>query len=342
MGERAANGRMGADGHMPLKVLLVGDGTPASSALALRAGASAVAEVTFVDVARLGLLDGLSPIPSLRVRRGARRAGARLIEAVGHLDPDVVMLVEGRGLDAATLHEVRALGTPVSVYFPDNPCWRNGDRVNPLARLRAADQVAVPCKRFVGLLDEQIARTDIVPLGYDPDRFPLTVPGGTRYGLAFVGGHTRRRERFLASLEGLPLVVHGRGWEQSKLAPHVAAAGVTEAEVLQAAAIAVNLLHPRHASGHNHQTREIAASGALQLTEPGTDGTPLRDGESCVWFRTPEGLRKSADLLMAERAAGVEIAATAQALIAPDTWIAHALALMAMVPKTTFAASSCR
>ena len=68
------------------------------------------------------------------------------------------------------------------------------------------------------------------------------------------------------------------------------------------------------------RTREITATGALQLTNSGTDGTPLRPPESCVWFESPEELRALAEHHLSRPDEAAAIARAAQELTRDDTY----------------------
>ncbi|MDQ6946118.1 MAG: glycosyltransferase [Actinomycetota bacterium] len=163
---------------------------------------------------------------------------------------------------------------------------------------------------------------EVLPFGYDERWFPLTLPTGPkRQGVAFLGTWSPRRERYLSALQGLPLIVRGTGWERSKMTSGPPLTEGDAGAILRRSCIGVNLLHPQNVGSHNMRTREIAASGALELTDPGTDGTQLRPGESCVWFKTPEELRDRAIWFLDRPADAQRIAARAQDLIAPDTYV---------------------
>ena len=79
------------------------------------------------------------------------------------------------------------------------------------------------------------------------------------------------------------------------------------------------------------RTREITASGALELTDPGTDGTPLRDGEGARWFRSPAELRTLVEQALADPGPAVETAREGQARTAGDTYDARAVRLLEIV-----------
>jgi len=164
-------------------------------------------------------------------------------------------------------------------------------------------------------------RVAMIPFGYDDRWFPLTDPASPRKGVAFVGTWQPRRERYLRALADLSPTIVGNGWEEASglkaaTATHEAGAGL----VLQRAAIGVNIFQQQNAGAHNMRTRELAASGAMQLTDPGTDGTPLRDGDGCRWFYSPDHLRELAEHYLTHPDEARSIARRAQDLVGHETY----------------------
>lgn len=256
----------------------------------------------------------------LHDRARVARAGATLVEAVEQLRPDAVLVVKGRGIDAGSIARVRHLGVPVALYYPDNPAWAFSDTRGVLARLMACTLAVTWSERIAAQLGSAGAHTRVLPFGYDDRWWVPTPPGGERHGIVFLGTWSRRRERYLASLEGLPLTVGGTGWERAKIRAGPPIREEEAGALLANALIGVNLLHPQCAGAHNMRTREIAAAGALQLTDPGTDGTPLRPPGSCAWFESPEELRALAEQYLSRPDEAAVIANQAQALTRDDTY----------------------
>ncbi len=257
----------------------------------------------------------------IRRRVGARRTGARVIEAVRQLQPDVVLLIKGRCIGADDIREMQSLGTAVACWYPDNPRWAGADP-GAFDRLAQCDLPILFSHRQAADLASESDRVAVLPFGYNPAWFALTDPDAERTGIAFLGTWSPRRERFMAALEGLPLAIAGTGWRSNS-----ALAGVGDpivearaGQVLASAAIGVNLLHPQCEDAHNMRTREICAAGALQVTDPGTDGTPLRHGESCLWFNSPDDLRSVVERALADDQRRREIARAGQGAIAGDTY----------------------
>jgi hypothetical protein len=321
-----------------VRLLLVGQDSPGSLLSSLLPGLAQAAEVTVLDPALSAsrFVDDRSRFGVIQRHLGARHSEARFVEATQQLAPDVVLIIKGRGLGPDAIQTVRSEGIPVALYYPDNPFWANGDTPGALRRLESVDLVVLWSERQAALLRPRVRRVEVVPFGYDQRWFPLTPPSGHRQGIAFLGTWSPRRERFLQALEGLPLIVRGTLWqERSGLAAGPPTYEATAGEVLQRVAIGVNLLHPQCAGAHNMRTREIAAAGALQITEPGTDGTPLRDGRSCIWFRTPHELRVLVERYLGDVDEGTQIARCAQTLTAGDTYEQRGRQLSDMVATLT-------
>jgi hypothetical protein len=232
----------------------------------------------------------------------------------------VTLVIKGRGIDPESVLRSTKL-TRVVIYYPDNPFWGFADTPDTLRRLEAADLAVVWSERIRDLLKPSCRRVAMIPFGYDDRWFPLTDPATPRAGVAFVGTWDARRERYLRALEGLPTKIVGNGWEGARGVRAVSAIhGANAGLLLQKAAIGVNIFRPHNAGAHNMRTREVAACGALQLTEPGTDGTPLRDGDGCRWFYSPEHLRELVEHYLARPDKARDIARRAQDLVGHETY----------------------
>lgn len=307
-----------------MRLLLFSEFGSGSLARSLYPGLVGEATVTVVDPYGLVESAGSGPLRHLlRVRNRARveRAGSALVEAAEQLRPDAVLIIKGRGVDAGSIARVRALGIPVGLFYPDNPAWAFLDSHGADARLAACTLVVVGWQRLATELEAAGVHARVLPFGYDDRWFVPTAPGGDRQGVVFLGTWSPRRGRYLSSLEGLPLIVRGSGWARERIS---VGGPVREAEagaLLARAAVGVNLLHPQCAGAHNMRTREIAATGAVQLTDPGTDGTPLRAPESCAWFSSPGELRALVEHFLACPDEAAAVAGRAQVLTAEDTYV---------------------
>jgi hypothetical protein len=296
---------------------------------ALAPGLALGADVTFVDPYPPSHGSGL--LTHLQWRRRLRAVGDAAVEAAAQLDPDAVFIVKGRGLTADDITRLRANGRPVVVDYPDNPFWHGADP-HALERLHASDCAVIWSERIAIELRPSSRRVEVLPFGYDQRWYAPTDPGGDRAGVVFLGTSSPRRARFLRALGGLPLLVRGTGWDAS--AGIDVGPPVTERDagrLLASAVVGVNLLHPGCAGAHNMRTREITACGALELTDPGTDGTPLRDGVGARWFHDPDELRAQVEAALAAPERAAEIAAVGQDLTIADTYDARAAHLLELI-----------
>lgn len=318
-----------------MRLLVFAEDAPGSILRSLLPGLDSIGEVTRVSTANVGWLTGRrSPLRVALRQREARQLDARFLEAIDQFSPDAVLVLKGRGLRAESVRVVTECGIPVAVYYPDSPFWRAGDTGDALSRLRTASMAIVWSNKIADLLRPTARKVEVVPFGYDDRWYPLTPPDSPgRHGVSFLGTWSLRRERFLAALDGLPLLVHGSGWERSSVPSGPPVTEAAAGNILRSSCIGVNLLHPQNAGAHNMRTREIAASGALQLTDSGTDGTPLRNGRSCVWFQTPEQLRERVLWFLDRPTEAQYLAQRAQQLIASDTYFERGQALGRLVAQ---------
>lgn len=266
----------------------------------------------------------VSPAPAIGGRIGRRidrsRTDRLLVEAARDLGPTIILIVKGTGISADAILRARALACPVVIYYPDNPRWRQHEQGSVEERLAAADAVVIWSARLAHLLAPVVARVEVIPFGYDPRWFPNTDPAQRREGAAFLGSWSPRRERFLEAVSDLKVTIAGTGWGRSRLR---AAQPIVERDagtVLGGALVGINLLHPQNTGAHNMRTREITSCGALEVTEPGTDGTPLRDGVHCLWFRTPSELRQLVLDAMRHDGRARHLAAAGQDVTRPETY----------------------
>lgn len=317
-----------------MRILLVGEDREGTLLRSLEEGFRDLKHaVTVVDPARATttLVDSRGLGSRIRRMLSAKHAGDCLVEAVEQLRPEATLIVKGRGIDSASVAQARQI-SPVAIYYPDNPRWRRTDSRDALARLAEADLAVVWSDRIRSFLAPLCRRAAAVPFGYDHRWFPLTDPRMPRTGVVFVGTWHPRRERHLRALRGLPVTVVGTGWAQRQdvqASPPVY--GSRAGLVLQRAAVGLNVLHPHNAGAHNMRTRELAASGALQLTDPGTDGTPLRDGDGCRWFHSPAHLRELVEHYLGRAHEAQELARRAQELVGHETYQLRAQQLAALL-----------
>ncbi len=309
-----------------MTMLLAGETVSGALLQSLAPGLRSRTEVDIVDTWGPGVRDAVGARGRVLRQRDKRNAGKRIVEAVAQLSPSAVLIIKGRGVDAASIDAIRAMGVPVACYYPDNPWWTREQEPEAFERLLACDLAVTFSQWQASKLSKLGANTAVLPFGYDPRWFPLQDPSSERDGIVFLGTWSHRRQRFLAELVDLPfpLVVHGTGWDSQDEVP--SGAPITESgagDLLGKAVVGVNLLHPQCAESHNMRTREITASGALQLSDPGADGSPLVDGESFRVFRSPQHLRELVIEAFEDRESARVIAAEGQRLTAEETYFAR-------------------
>lgn len=318
-----------------MNLLLVGEDGAGSLLASLLPGLRAAADVTILNPA--ASRSALSNLPGVGGAAGRRLVGRRdglvFVEAVRQLSPDAVLVIKGRGLTHDDVKLAAATGARIAIYYPDNPYWRWTDPPDPVPRLAAADLAILWNERVGELLAGIVRRVAVLPFGYDHRWFPVASPTeGDRRGIVFIGTWSPRRERYLSALHGLPLTVCGTRWPANgPVRAEAPRYGTDAGALLRSAAIGVNLLHPQCAGAHNMRTREVAASGAMQLTDAGRDGTPLRPGVSCEWFRSPMELRHLAETYLHEAETRISLAASAQRQVIDDTYERRAAQIAEMM-----------
>ena len=76
----------------------------------------------------------------VRRRLGGRGAFDRVLGAAEQLEPDVILLIKGRGVTAEQIRMLRRAGHRVACWYPDNVRWLGGDPGVP--RCACADRSA--------------------------------------------------------------------------------------------------------------------------------------------------------------------------------------------------------
>lgn len=202
----------------------------------------------------------------------------RLARAVLQHAPDLVLVVEGAGLDADTISRFRADGrAPWAHWF-----LGNGGLPRLEAVAGAFDALFVPgsdlVERFRGP-----SRPPVLHLapGCDPSvHRPISARDQFRANVVFVGRATPRREQLLAGLTGFGLAIWGEGWRQTSLRDYCRGERPSMEDFVRAyagASVAVNIHREDDdmgtRTGVNQRLFEIAAIGVPQVVDHRPDLT---------------------------------------------------------------------
>ncbi len=106
-----------------MKLLVFGEDSPGSLLASLLPGLSAAANVTVINpTASLStLIDTSGPFVIARRRVASLQIGPIFIEAVRQLQPDVALVIKGRGLRPDHLTKASSDGVRIAIFYPDNP-----------------------------------------------------------------------------------------------------------------------------------------------------------------------------------------------------------------------------
>ena len=322
----------GQDSTGGLPVVLVGESSEGTLLRALVTGLQKRCAVTIIDPYATPL--SISSRARLLASRRSNFVEEVVLEATRQLRPAWVLLVKGRWISNECVREMRAFSR-VATYYPDNPFWRWQDRRDALGRLAASDIRMLFSRRLAREVAAVVGgHCEVIPFGYDPSSFPLRAPAPDRRGIAFVGAWSVRRQRYLSALEGLDLTVAGPGWPgRLPQAARGEVTGLNASAILGSALVGVNLLNPQCAGATNMRTWEIMASGAMQVTDPGVDCSPFVDGETCLWFESPEDLRLKVEDMLRHPELAVTYALGAQALASSATYDERASRIVTILER---------
>jgi glycosyltransferase involved in cell wall biosynthesis len=247
---------------------------------------------------RVGL-DGVVAAPLLRALE--RRLSA--------LEPDLVVVVKGRFIDAACIERLRRrLGVPIVNYYPDDPLWPGHDDRRLLAALQRYDEVVVWADRVAEGLGRLGISSRVVPFGYDPTAYaPPRDRVASRYDVVLVGQRYDVRESFVQPLTDLRLLVSGVGWDaaQTDAVRRIAATRTYAApeicRLYAHAAFGLNILGPWNLPAHNMRTFEIPATGTAMVVTRTPEHEQLFGEDGAVLVDDPaEARARILDLLADE------------------------------------------
>jgi glycosyltransferase involved in cell wall biosynthesis len=238
-------------------------------------------------------------------RLGRAMVNRRLMRLARRLRPQLLLVVQGNVLTAATLSTARRETGCVTAN------WWPGDSQDADDRLTAATSGAYDLFYVSGTGAERrhhSARATVtrwLPLACDP---PTSRAGAgsaeSSPRVAFVGAASRRRRGLLARLVDLDLGIWGPGWDTFANDPEIGSAirgGMRQRSEWEAvyASTDVVLNLARHGEGQevyasmaNLRTFEALACGACQVMDARRDALILfRDHEHLVSFRSPDEIR---------------------------------------------------
>lgn len=278
------------------------------------------------------LVAGWRPLFLARRFRLDAAAAAPLARALERrlaaLDPDLVVVVKGRFIDAACIDRLRRrLRGPIINYYPDDPLWPGHDDRRLLAALQRYDEVVVWGDRVAeGLIDLGIS-SRVVPFGYDPMSYgPPRQRLAPRYDAVLVGQRYDAREAFVGQLTDLRLLVSGAGWQDARTAAvrRLAATRTYAAreinDLYAASAFGLNILHPSNLPAHNMRTFEIPATGTAMVATRTPEHERLFGDDGAVLVEEPAEARARIVELLADEEALRRLGERGRERIEPFTY----------------------
>lgn len=254
----------------------------------------------------------------------ARRSGS----------PDVVLVIRGRFVRAGDVELLRQItGAPVVNYFPDNPLDVRLREPALMEALATYDLVVVWSRLLADQLRSiGVRRAAVVAFGYDPELYSppprATVP---RFDVAFVGGASRHRLRWLRELAGLNVAVAGPHWRRVAWGTPLAGAvlngrywGRAVARLYWSARVGVNVLDPQNLIGHNMRTWELPATATASVATRTDDHEALFGAGGALLVERPDQLRAAVDRLLADAREREAVGRAGREAVLAGTWQARA------------------
>lgn len=317
--------------HQP-SVLLVGNGAPGQiGASFARALADLGHAVRFVDEARAFA----PPAPYLALRAidrltrrqfEIRRFNRRILETARTFQPDVVLVVQGYHLWAATLQRLRESTRATLVcYSTDNPLVPGHLRRNVLASIPEYDVYASPRRsNLAGLAAHGCRMPLYLRFAYEPGvHFPEPPDTSITWSsdVVFIGGWDHDRVQWFDPLSrdgDVDMRLYGRGWSGTPLHRHAGGEifGRSFRFAMAGAKVAPCLVRRSNGDGHSMRTFEIPACGAFMLAERTEEHLELfEDGVHAAYCETPEELRDKARFYITNESSRARIADAAHQLV---------------------------
>jgi spore maturation protein CgeB len=307
---------------------------------------------SFVEGARAGGVDAHAVFADRLIAGSrplflARRVGAdglaaaplaRLLERrLSALQPDLVVVVKGRFIDATCIDRLRRrLPGPIVNYYPDDPLWPGHDDRRLLAALRRYDEVVVWGERVAAGLGEIGIPSRVVPFGYDPTTYaPPRERRAPRYDVVLVGQRYDARDEFVRRLTDLRLLVSGVGWDAAKTdeVRRIAATRTYSAQDISRlygeAAFGLNILSPWNIPAHNMRTFEIPATGTAMVVTRTPEHEQLFGEDGAVLVDEPAEARARILELLADEDELRRVGERGRQRIAPFTYARRMQELLA-------------
>lgn len=271
--------------------------------------------------------DGLVALP--RAQLLERRLAA--------LEPDLVVVVKGRFIDAACVDRLRRrLRCPIVNYYPDDPLWPGHDDQRMLRALGRYDEVVVWSHRVADGLRKIRIQARVVPFGYDPTTYaPPPDRRPPRYDVVLIGQRYDARDEFVQVLTDLRLVVSGVGWDRARSAAvrQIAATRTYSAQdicrLYGETAFGLNILSPWNIPDHNMRTFEIPATGTAMVATRTPEHEELFGEGGAVLVDDPGDARQRILDLLADEAELRRVGERGRQRIAPFTYARRMQELLA-------------
>ncbi len=236
-----------------------------------------------------------------------------LCQEVSSAEPDMVLLIKGRGVLGKTVKGWRRSGLRVFNVFPDSPFEASAAGLvgrTLLNQFRELDRLFVHDRFAVGRLRQLGIKAEFIAFARDPAVHDPSIPSETatsRDPIVFVGNPDSERIRYLRAIADLGLGIYGR-WSWARLSPSDPLASCVRGEVqlgpamvrtMRSALLSINILRLSQKTAHNMRTFEVPGCGVCCLSETSVGVTELlQPGREVVLFGSPDELRRKAIRLL--------------------------------------------
>lgn len=257
-----------------------------------------------------------------------RRFSSEVVDLCRALQPKVVLTMGIAPVAIEALVEIKRLGCYCANYLTDDP-WNSSHRSKWFLRaLPGYDHVFTPRRTNIADLEGvRVRRVTYLPFAWDPVLFPERAYSEDelkeyRADVVFAGGGDPDRVPYLAALAnaGFRLALYGTYWDRFKETRALTRGQLPITELpraLVAARIALCLVRRSNRDGHCMRTFEVPAAGGCMLAEETEEHREILgpDGESVLYFRTPDDMIAKVRWLLENDRERARLAATARARI---------------------------